>query len=93
MKAKLITYSMTKLSCAEQNQLRIKLIGHNDTSHGGKYKYRRKGLLDELKHIKPSRNTIILPTKEANEIIKLLQDFKAEINQYDIELSKKYFLK
>lgn len=93
MKAKIITYTTTNLTIAQQNQLRVQLVGHNDTSHGGKYKYRRNGLLDKMKHIKPSRGTIIAPTKEANEIIKLLKKRSAKTLCYDIQISKKEFKK
>lgn len=93
MEAKLITYSIKHLSIAEQNQLRKKLNGHNDRSHGGRYRYRRKGLLDEIKHIKPNRSTIIAPKEEANRIIQLLKKYNAQITSYTIQITEKEFNK
>lgn len=93
MKAKLIAYSLKHLSIAEQNQLRKKLNGHNDQSHGGKYQYRRKGLLDEIMHIKPNRSTIIAPKEEANKITRLLKKYKAKITSYPIQIARTQFSK
>jgi len=93
MKAKIIAYTIKHLTTAHQNQLRVQLNGHNDTSHGGKYKYRRKGLLDKITNIKPSRSTIIAPTKEAEQILELLKKYNAKMAQYDIQIDKKEFKK
>jgi len=93
MKAKLIVYSAAKQSSIEKNELRVKLNGYFDVSHGGKYRYQRRGLLDSVSHIKPSRGTIIAPLKEANKILKLLRKCKAQIKDYDIEMKKLEFKK
>ena len=91
MQAKIITYSIGHLSIAEQNQLRKRLNGHNDRSHGGKYKYRRDGILDKIKHIKPNRGTIIAPIKEAEDIIKLLKKYNSKIVSYNIKIARTAF--
>lgn len=93
MKAKLITYTFANLPIAARNQLRTRLLGHNDSSHGGKYKYRRHGLLDTITHIKPSRGTIIAPLKEATLIIQMITECKAEYKTYDIQIAKSQFNK
>jgi len=91
MKAKIIAYTIKHLTTAQQNQIRIQLNGHNATSHGGRYKYRLEGLLDKITHIKPSRSTIIAPEKEAQQILKLLQEHEAKTTMYDIQIDKKEF--
>ena len=93
MKAKIIVYSAAKQSSIEKNELRVKLNGYYDVSHGWKYRYWRKGLLDSLSHIKPSRGTIIASLKEADKILKLLKKCKAKIKTYDIEIKKSEFRK
>jgi hypothetical protein len=93
MKAKLIAYSVKNLSISDQNQVRKAINGHNDVSHGSQYKYRRKGLLDRITHIRPSRGTVILPKKEALEFIEILKKYKTETKIYDIDIAKKEFLK
>lgn len=93
MNAKIIAYTIKHLTTAQQNQIRVQLNGHNDTSHGGKYQYRREGLLDKISHIKPSRSTIIAPTKEAEQILELLKKYDAKITSYNIQIEKKEFKK
>jgi len=88
MKARLITYTISKQPISVQNQIRKQLIGHNDTSHKGKYKYRRNGLLDKIPHLKPSKSTIIAPLKESEQIIKLLNKYNATIKIYDIQIKE-----
>ncbi len=93
MKAKLIIYSAAKQSSVEKNNLRVKLNGYYDVSHGGKYRYWRKGLLDSVSHMKPSKGTIIAPLKEATKITKLIRKCKAKMKIYDIEIKKSEFKK
>lgn len=93
MKAKLITYTYANLPLLARNQLRKRLIGYNDSSHGGKYKYRRNGLLDTIPHVKPSRGTIIAPLKEADLIIQIIKECNAQYKTYDIQIAKSYFTK
>jgi hypothetical protein len=93
MKAKIIIYSVKNISIAKQNQLRRNLIGHTDRSHGGKYEYRRKGLLENISHIKPNRSTIIAPEIEANKIIGLLKKYDIKLKYYNIQITKKEFEK
>lgn len=93
MKAKLIVYSVKHLSVAAQNQLRKAINGHNDVSHGKRYRYRREGLLDKLVHLKPSRNTILAPLKEAEQILDVLIKLDAKIKTYNLEMNKSEFKK
>ena len=93
MKAKIIIYSVKNLDIADQNKIRRELIGHTDRSHGGKYQYRRKGILEGIKHIKPNRSTIIAPENEANKIIELLKKYNVEVAYYNIQITQKEFNK
>jgi len=93
MKAKLITYDMAKQPTTSKDQLRMKLIGHTNKSHFGKYQYKRKGLLDIIPHLKPSRGTIIIPLKESDSVLKLLKEYKAKIKTFDITINKSAFKK
>lgn len=93
MEAKIITYSVKNLTIPQQNQLRKRLNGHNDRSHGGKYMYRRMGLLDKIKHIKPNKGTIIAPNKEAIKVMGLLKKYGIKVVSYDIQISEREFKK
>jgi hypothetical protein len=64
MKAQLITYTAKGRTIAEQNQLRMKLNGQTGTSHKGKYTFHRKGILEDMAHIKPNRGSIIISIED-----------------------------
>ena len=86
MKAKIITYCVAHRPAAIRSKLNRELNGYLDVSHGGKYKYRRQGLLECIIHKKPARNTIIAATEPAKMIIELLQKFSAKIDMINIKI-------
>ncbi len=68
------------------NQFCKKFYGQNTSSHGGKYHYRRKGLLDTIPHIKLIGGVLIISTENANKIIQFLKDYGAELFVRDVIL-------
>lgn len=86
MNAKIITYCIAHKSASIRSKLNRELNGYKDISHGGRYKYIRKGLLGCIIHRKPARNTIIAASEPAKMIIKLLKEFDAKINTINIKI-------
>ena len=66
-----------------------KLYGQNTSSQGGKYRYRRKGLLDEISSSRLIRGVIIVRKKDKNKILELLNEFEAEIHVREVVLINK----
>lgn len=66
-----------------------KLYGQNTSSHGGKYRYRRKGLLDEIPSSKLIRGVIIVRKKDKKKILELLNEFEAEVHVREVVLKNK----
>ena len=93
MEAQLITYTAKGQSIPEQNQLRMKLNGQTSTSHKGKYTFHRKGLLETITHIKPTRGSIIVSVEDSKIIVKLLKKYKAKVKTFDITIDKSTFKK
>lgn len=56
-----------------------RLYGQNTSSQGGKYRYRRKGLLDEISSVRLIRGVIIVEKKNKKKILELLNEFDAEV--------------
>ena len=54
-----------------------KFYGQDSTSHAGKYRYHRKGLLDEIPHNKIGRGVIIIRTKDVATISDFLTQYSA----------------
>lgn len=88
MEAKLFTYTTEKLNNSEKSTLSKKLNGYTDKSNKSRYEYHRKGILNNIKHIKISNNTFIIETKHWKTIKKELKDINATIKEWDITLKK-----
>jgi hypothetical protein len=65
-----------------------KFYGQETSSHRGKYRYRRKGFLDDIKHIKLIRGVIIVKKEEVNGILDFLNQFDTKIFVRNVELDK-----
>ncbi len=63
-----------------------KFYGQETSSHGGKYHYRRRGLLDDVPHIKFIRGVIIVSNDNAMKVIQFLNEFNAEYYVRDVIL-------
>ncbi len=50
-------------------------FGQATSSHGGKYRYRRRGFLDEIPYVKLIRGVIIVRKEDAAQILNFLQEF------------------
>jgi len=60
------------------NQFCKKFYGQSTSSHGGKYQYRRTGLLDNIPHIKLIGGVIIVTKDFAEKVIDFLKEYNAE---------------
>ena len=65
----------------ERTKFKKELAGHNDASHGGRYKYKISGLLDNIPFIKPCHGAIITKSKDSIKIIKLIEKYCAVISK------------
>lgn len=91
MKAKIIFYSQKQILPKARTMFKKELAGHNDASHGGKYKYRRKGLLDSISYIKPCHAALIIKDKDAGKIINLIERYGIPYQIYNLEVKLKDF--
>ena len=64
-----------------------KLYGQPTSSHGGKYRYRRKGLLDDIPHRKLIRGVIVVREEDAQKVVSFLKDFDTEFHRRVVELT------
>ena len=93
MKAKIITYSIAHKSVSIRSKLNRELNGYKDVSHNGRYKYKRKGILDCILYLKPARNTIVTPVEPAKMVLEVLKEHGAKIDTIDIEIERSKFKK
>ena len=76
-----------KMRNSEISRFCQKFYGQNTSSHGGKYRYQRRGLLDSIPHRKLSRGVIVLRKEDLDVVVQLLKDYTSEIHVRKIELS------
>ena len=56
-----------------------KFYGQETSSWGGKYAYRRRGLLDGIPHRKLLRGVVILRQRDLEQVLGFLEEWKAEV--------------
>ena len=88
MYGKLIAYHLKKgVPNRVYTRFLKKFFGQETSSHGGKYKYRRQGLLDGIPYVKLIRGVLIVLKKDADLIIDFFQDFDIEYHVRKVELT------
>lgn len=90
MVGKLIAFVVhSKGNRTKSSMFAKKFYGQETSSHEGKYRYRRKGFLDNIPYIKLIRGVIIVSENDVSKVIKFLKNFSAEIHIRTIELTPK----
>ncbi len=62
-----------------------RFYGQETSTQSGKYRYRRKGLLDQIPHRKLLRGVIIIRKSDLENVMKLLVEWNAVVDQRIIE--------
>ncbi len=87
MMGKVIVFRFPKKTNQKSlNQFCKKFYGQETSSHGGKYRYKRKGLLDSIPHIKLIGGVIIVSNENADKLILFLKEYDAEFFVRDVML-------
>lgn len=85
----LIAYSTKPgLSSTERSLLQQRLHSHINYSQFGKYRYRRKGLLDEIPNVRLIRGAFIVRDNDYRRICKALEEY-AVVHARRVILTKK----
>lgn len=56
-----------------------RLYGQAVSSWGGRYRYRRKGVLDGIPHRKLLRGVVIVRRSEVGPVLRVLEEFRAQV--------------
>ena len=70
------------------NQFCKKFYGQDTSSHHGKYRYHRNGLLDDIPHQRLIRQVIIVRTEDSDKVVRFLKENKAKIYVRVVILTK-----
>jgi hypothetical protein len=55
-------------------RFRKRIYGEETSSWGGRYRYRRKGLLDEIPHVKLYTGVVILRKEDVRRVVKAVRE-------------------
>lgn len=89
MRAKLVCYSLGKVSNTIRRKFQRELYGYKDISNHGKYRYERKGLIHRIKCKRVMDSVIITTERNAPELIKLLKKYRAKVHVFVVLLKNK----
>ena len=88
MKGKLIAFRVFRnTDVATTNRFCQKFYGQDTSSHSGKYRHHKKGLLEDIPHVKLIRSVIIVSTRDVVKVIRFLREFNAEVHVRDVTLT------
>lgn len=65
-----------------------KFYGQDTSSHRGKYKYRRPGLLDVIPYRKLSRGVILVNKSDLDSVLDFLRTYNAHIHAREVRLTE-----
>ena len=65
-----------------------KFYGQDTSSHKGKYRYHRRGLLDDIPHRRFIRQVVIIRTEDAEKVIDFLSEYNARVYTRIVELTR-----
>ena len=81
-----------KTSNLRASQFCQRLYGQSVSSWGGKYRYRRRGILEGVPHRKLLRGVVLIRRADSGAVLGLLKEFDAQVevrvvqpNQADLE--------
>jgi len=88
MRGNIVAFRVYKnTDAATTNRFCQKFYGQDTTSHGGKYRSHKHGLLEDIPHVKLIRGVIILPEKDLETVLKFLNEFNAEVYVREVVLT------
>lgn len=85
MQGRLIAYRSTGANSTATSRIAQKLYGQDTTSRG--YKVRRRGLLDDVPHVRLIRGVIVIQPSHEAAVKKLLTSLGCEIHVRSVELT------
>ncbi len=86
MEGTLVAFRLKRYDKNAASELVRRLYGQRTSSHGGKYAYWRRGLLDDIPYVRLIRGVIIVHTDDAKQVMDFLQDLHAEVHVRQVKL-------
>ena len=84
----LIAFRLARYDKDRASELVKRLYGQATSSHGGRYRYRRRGLLDDIPHRRLIRGVLILRAEDGDRVAGWLRELGAEVHLRRVELTE-----
>ena len=81
----LVFHLPKKMNNTDLGKFMKRFYGQETSTQAGKYRYRRKGLLDSIPHLKLLRGVVIIRKSDLEDVMKLLIEWNAVVDQRIIE--------
>ncbi len=65
-----------------------KFFGQETSSHSGRYRYRRSGLLDDVPHRNLIRGVLVVNEKDMDHVVDFLKEYDAEVHVRIVQLTE-----
>ena len=78
-------YALGKEDPSTRTMLHRELYGYKDISNNGKYTYKRKGILETVKHKKVLGSMLILKQKDVAKFIKIFRKHNVKYYIFDVK--------
>lgn len=89
--ATIFSYDTSHRKIRLRNKFYWKLYGCKRRSKFGKYVYEEKGLLSDIKHLKPTESVIIVSSVNAVPLRNFLKSENARFSEHKIILNKREY--
>ena len=86
MDAKVIFYKQDGLDQNTKFKLRRELLGLEQKSNFSQYRYKVKGILNEIPHYRPVNSTIIVKNEDVVKIKKILNKYNAILEIFEVKV-------
>ncbi len=78
-KVSIIKYNLEGVSVNKKTLIHRALYGYTDHSNKGNYIYKRKGVLNKIKHTKISRSVLMIDFKDLNRILPTFKKYQIKV--------------
>lgn len=86
MKARLISYDLSKVNQVGKVLVKRRLFGFTEYSNNAQYTYERKGILSGVPCFKLARAVIIVRNQDAQKVEKVIKSVKGKYQIFPIEV-------
>jgi len=84
----IISYDLRKCNRTQRSYIQRAINGYVDYSFNKKYKYKRRGIIDETPNIYLNNGVILVKSKDKSKITSVLRKNKAKVKVIDLYSKK-----